>query len=168
MGTNKSEQDQLFQMVKDGLITLETVDKANKYDRGELGAKTFAVTVGHETFAVTVSDEGTVPVVTEAALKTTAAPDVKPTPRPAAPPASKPAPVQAMEGQSTVVAPMPGTLLKYFVRVGDAISAGDPIVVLEAMKMENTIPSPAAGVIQSLGPDAGQNVVKGEVLAVLG
>ena len=67
----------------------------------------------------------------------------------------------------TIVAPMPGILLRYDVEVGRKVQAGDPIVVLEAMKMENTLPSPVSGTVTSLPLETGTTVAKDEILAVI-
>lgn len=53
-------------------------------------------------------------------------------------------------GPETVTADMPGKIVKLEVAVGDAVSAGQPIVIVEAMKMENPIPSPIDGTITDL------------------
>ena len=66
-----------------------------------------------------------------------------------------------------VMAPMPGLVLKYAVEVGQAIQSGDTVVVLEAMKMENSLPSPTAGTVKALPLALGASVGKGEVLAVI-
>ncbi len=93
------------------------------------------------------------------------------TPAPgAAPPAKAPAAkAPALDGQTgnEVVAPMPGIVIKYLVADGQAVDAGQHIVILEAMKMENALPSPAKGVVRfSVKP--GSRVTKGQVLAVIG
>ena len=62
---------------------------------------------------------------------------------------------------------MPGVVSSYAVEVGEAVGAGDTIVVLEAMKMENSLPSPAAGVIRELPSAIGSTVRKGDVLAMI-
>ena len=63
--------------------------------------------------------------------------------------------------------PMPGVILRYLVEIGQEVKQGDPVAVLEAMKMENTLPAPKDGSIQSLPVDPGQTVVKGELLAII-
>ena len=63
--------------------------------------------------------------------------------------------------------PMPGVILKYLVEVDQQVNQGDAIAVLEAMKMENTLPSPKDGRIQSLTVEPGQTVVKGDLLAII-
>jgi propionyl-CoA carboxylase alpha chain len=63
---------------------------------------------------------------------------------------------------------MPGTVLRVAVALGDQVSAGDPVLWLEAMKMEHRISAPADGVISELPVEVGQQVSVGTVLAVVG
>lgn len=67
-----------------------------------------------------------------------------------------------------VKAPMPGLVMRVLVQVGDLVSAGQGLVVLEAMKMENELKAPAAGVVQVIRATAGSAVEKGSVLVELG
>ncbi len=69
--------------------------------------------------------------------------------------------------EAQVVAPMPGLVLRYEVEVGQHVQEGDAVAVLEAMKMENSLPAPASGVVQSLDVELGTTVTKGTVLAVI-
>ena len=62
---------------------------------------------------------------------------------------------------------MPGVILRYLVEVGQEVKQGDPVAVLEAMKMEHTLPAPRDGSIQSLPVEPGQTVVKGDLLAII-
>jgi len=66
-----------------------------------------------------------------------------------------------------IVAPMPGKVARVLVTVGDHVNAGDGIVVVEAMKMQNEMKSPKAGTVTSLNAEAGATVNAGEVLAVI-
>ena len=59
---------------------------------------------------------------------------------------------------------MPGTILKVNVNEGDSVKAGDSIVILEAMKMENDITAPKDGVVKALYVAAGQAVAKDDAL----
>lgn len=77
----------------------------------------------------------------------------------AAPAASKPA-----ASSGSVIAPMPGTILKVLKAEGDVVKAGDVVLVLEAMKMENEITAPADGTIASLNLAAGNTVAGGDLL----
>jgi biotin carboxyl carrier protein len=63
-----------------------------------------------------------------------------------------------------IKAPMPGRVLEVVVSVGAAVTKGDGVLVLEAMKMENVIKSPADGVVKSIAVQNGATVEKGEVL----
>ncbi|GGF96839.1 putative acetyl-/propionyl-CoA carboxylase alpha subunit AccA2 [Rhodococcoides trifolii] len=67
----------------------------------------------------------------------------------------------------SLVAPMPGAVVRVGVHVGDTVTVGTPIVWLEAMKMEHTIVAPAAGVLTHLGVTVGQQVDVGSVIAVI-
>ncbi|HTA10778.1 MAG TPA: biotin/lipoyl-containing protein, partial [Streptosporangiaceae bacterium] len=64
-------------------------------------------------------------------------------------------------------APMPGTVARVGVRIGDQVAAGQPLLWLEAMKMEHVISAPAAGIVAELPVAAGEQVEVGSVLAVL-
>lgn len=97
---------------------------------------------------------------------TDAAPAAAPTP--AAAPAAPAAPAAAPADGTKVIAPMPGTILAVNKAVGDAVNAGDIIVILEAMKMENEIVAPASGTIKQILVQKGSNVDTDAVLAVIG
>jgi len=67
--------------------------------------------------------------------------------------------------QGSLVAPMPGNVIRLGAQVGDTVAAGQPLIWLEAMKMEHTITAPSDGVLTELNVDAGQQVEVGAVLA---
>ena len=67
----------------------------------------------------------------------------------------------------SLVAPMPGTVLRIAVEAGATVSAGEPLLWLEAMKMEHRITAPADGVVAELPVAVGQQVEVGAVLAVV-
>ena len=63
---------------------------------------------------------------------------------------------------------MPGMIIRYEKQVGDAVSKGDTVVILEAMKMENALSAPADGTIQAINYSSGDTVSKDDVLCVIG
>ena len=65
-----------------------------------------------------------------------------------------------------IVAPMPGLVLSIDVAEGDTVAAGDTLVILEAMKMENVLSSPGDGVVSEIKVQSGQAVEKSQVLIV--
>ena len=67
--------------------------------------------------------------------------------------------------QGSLLAPMPGSVIRVGAAVGDKVKAGQPLIWLEAMKMEHTITAPGAGVLAELNVTAGQQVDVGAVLA---
>ena len=137
--------------------------------------RTFNVFVDGEYFSVDVDPTGDYqPVAIAPAAPRAAAPAAKPAAAPAAKPAAAPAakpaaaPAAAVEGGTPLTAPMPGMLIKYLVEVGATVKAGDPVVVLEAMKMENNLAAPCDGTVKALTCGAGDSVAKDAVLAVIG
>jgi pyruvate carboxylase subunit B len=71
-------------------------------------------------------------------------------------------------GPRPLVAPMPGLIVRVSVQVGDRVEAGQGLVVMEAMKMENELRAPSAGVVTAVHATAGAAVEKGSVLIELG
>ncbi len=70
-----------------------------------------------------------------------------------------------VEGRQEILAPMPGKIVRVLVSAGDAVEAGQGLLVVEAMKMQNEIRSPKNGKVERLMAREGQNVNAGEVLA---
>lgn len=70
-------------------------------------------------------------------------------------------------GTGTVTVPMQGTIVKIAVEVGQSVAAGDTVVILEAMKMENSVNAEKSGVVKSISVAAGQSVGAGDVVAVI-
>jgi biotin carboxyl carrier protein len=69
------------------------------------------------------------------------------------------------EGRQQIVAPMPGKVIRVLVNAGDEVEAGQGLLVVEAMKMQNEIRSPKKGKVERLQAKEGQNVNAGDVLA---
>lgn len=121
--------------------------------------KRYTVTVNGMAYDVTVDETASGAV--QAAQSTVAQPAAAaPAPAPAAAAPAAPAQPTGAVGATTVTAPMPGNVLDVKAGVGQAVKAGDVLVVLEAMKMENDIVAPQDGTIASV------NVAKGDVVNV--
>jgi biotin carboxyl carrier protein len=65
---------------------------------------------------------------------------------------------------SAIKAPMPGLVLSISIEAGQAVKQGDPLLILEAMKMENVIKSPGDGIVKKIVVEKGKPVDKGEIL----
>lgn len=110
-----------------------------------------------------------------ATARQTSKPAVSPAPAatglsvtPVTPLASKPAAPAAAGGAGTkVTCPLPGIVIAINVKEGDTVAAGQTLVVLEAMKMENNIDAERGGVVKSINVQAGATVMEGEVLLVI-
>lgn len=118
--------------------------------------KKYNITVNGTTYEVVVEEADATGAVVSAPVQSAA-----PAPKAAAP---KPA---AAAGGIKVTAPMPGTILNMKVAVGQAVKKNDIICVLEAMKMENEIPSPADGVVASINVQKGASVAANDVIVTL-
>ncbi|MCD4828114.1 MAG: pyruvate carboxylase subunit B [Candidatus Cloacimonetes bacterium] len=143
----------------------ELIEKPSK-DAPEKGEhlRTFDVFVDDEYFKIEVGENGA-PAVARPSTPTAA-------PRPAAPvqkskPKAKAAPAPAVEGEQHLTAPIPGMVIEYKKQVGDAVKAGETVLILEAMKMFNNIDATADGVVKETPCNAGDSVAKGDVLAVI-
>jgi glutaconyl-CoA/methylmalonyl-CoA decarboxylase subunit gamma len=73
----------------------------------------------------------------------------------------------APAGGAVVVSPMPGKVVQLLVQLGQAVDAGAPVIVIEAMKMENQLAAAAGGVVKQLLVKAGDNVESGTRLLVI-
>lgn len=121
--------------------------------------KSYIINVNGKSYDVTVEEVGA--VASNTVVQT-------PAPVVSAPKAAPQAAPSAPANGTKVEAPMPGTILKLNVGVGDTVSEGQAIAVLEAMKMENDIPAPCAGKVVSIDVAVGGTVETGTVIAVIG
>ena len=119
--------------------------------------KNYTITVNGNVYDVTVEENG-------AGAAPVARPAAAPKAAPAAPKAAAPAGAQ---GSVVVTAPMPGKILDIKVKVGDAVSYGQCVIVMEAMKMETEIVAPAAGTVAAINVSTGDSVETGAVLVTL-
>ena len=126
----------------------------------------YVVTLNGKNYEVEVNEtEAVVTNVSDAvyAPAPVAAPAPAATPSPAAPAAP-----QAVSASGTqIVAPMPGSIVNINVSAGQAVKAGDVLIVLEAMKMENDITAPCDGVVKQIVTSKGATVNTDDVLLVI-
>lgn len=71
------------------------------------------------------------------------------------------------EGRQQILAPMPGKVVHLLVKEGDRVEAGQGLLVVEAMKMQNEIRSPKSGIVERVVAKEGQPVNAGEILCVV-
>ncbi len=173
------KEDELIKKAKAGKL----MEKPTKVvpEKGA-GIRKFNVFVDDSYYAVEVEAEGgamiAAPVVTQvaAAPKPAAAPAApRPVaataaPRPAAAPAApKPAAAPAAKaGAGSVTAPMPGLIVDVTCKLGDKVKAGQPVVILEAMKMQNPLAAPVDGEVKAIHVKSGDSVAVGQVLVDIG
>ncbi len=156
----------LFAKVKEYLDSLEKAAPG----KGS-GLRTFNVFVDGQYYEVEVECTSGAPVITSLAP---AAPRPAPAPAPAAAPAAAPKPAAAApaeslaKGEVPLRAPMPGMIISYNVKVGDIVKTGDLVCILEAMKMQNSLPAPASGAVKAINFEPGASVAKDAVILVIG
>jgi biotin carboxyl carrier protein len=120
----------------------------------------FNITVDGTTYAVEVEELGA------------DAPVAPSLPRPAAPPAPSPgptaapprAPAPAAAGVGDVTSPLAGTVIEVLVKVGDAVSQGQTVLTLEAMKMNTSITASRSGTVTAVAVGPGTSVAEGQIL----
>lgn len=131
----------------------------------------FNITVNGVSYEVEVEE-----VANNASSNTVPAPVAKPeasAPKPApakqveSAPVVKSVPAAVPEGATIIEAPMPGNIWKVSVEEGQEVKAGDVLIILEAMKMENEILAPADGVVASIHVAQGASVNGGDILVSL-
>ncbi|WP_258360529.1 biotin/lipoyl-containing protein [Moorella sulfitireducens] len=125
----------------------------------------FQVTVNGETFNVEVEEVGGAPenlrtVMKGPAKKTTAAYQSSLSLRPAM--------TQDNPDTHTVTSPLPGTVVEIRVKPGQRVNAGQVLLIIEAMKMENEVHAPAGGIVREILVQTGSNVASGQPLVMLG
>ena len=166
-------------------FTVAIGDETYTIDVHQLAADRFEVTVGDLTFEATLEEEGDLPGAM-ISPEIVAPEEARPAPLPRviaqpAPPSSPGSGIGAAARSSpgagsapaggradVLAAPMPGVVLEVLVVPGATLQRGDPILVLEAMKMRNTIRSPRDAVVLEIAVEAGRPVGPGDPLVRLG
>lgn len=126
----------------------------------------YVVTLNGKNYEVEVNE--TEAVVTNVSDAVYAPAPVAPAAPVAAPAPAAPAAPQAVSADGTkIVAPMPGSIVNINVSAGQAVKAGDVLIVLEAMKMENDITAPCDGTVKQIVTTKGATVNTDDVLLVI-
>ena len=112
------------------------------------GAEVYTVTVNGQSYVVEVAAGGDISTIANA-------------------PAATAVPAAATSGSEPVKAPLAGNIVKVHAAVGDAVGAGDVIVILEAMKMETEVRAPHAGTVAAVSVKEGDSVAVGDTLLSL-
>ena len=152
-------EDDLIAKAKSGkLVEAGSVKAAGGFKHYKLYFGNNVVSLGVEQIGEDNGSEGYANAMAGQATKAVVEEDVS---------AARTEPEAVIDGTG-VVAPMPGIIIKYEVKVGDAVKAGDNIVVLEAMKMAIDLPAPCDGIVKKLNFKDGDYVARDDVLAVIG
>ncbi|MFW6297586.1 MAG: pyruvate carboxylase subunit B, partial [Desulfosalsimonas sp.] len=187
------KEEELVRKLRSGALkdALEKIEKKAEPPEGE-NVRKFNVYVDGEEFEVAVEGEAMPFAAAAPAAQPASAPPAGA--RRAAPAASKSAPAarpapskpqaeapaqkqeKPKEAPSKpaadaeghpIKAPMPGTIVRYEEKEGATVEEGDTIVILEAMKMENSLTTPVSGTVKSINFSEGDSVAKGDVLCVI-
>jgi oxaloacetate decarboxylase alpha subunit/pyruvate carboxylase subunit B len=180
------EQAKAEQELMKKALAGELVEKSKKKSAPPKGEnlRTFNVFVEDDYYEVGVDEVGGQPMLSYIQpmgqqMPMPMAPAAAPAPAPTAP-AAKPAQAEtpgpavdtaepaADTAGTPLTAPMPGMIINYEKQVGDSVDEGETLVILEAMKMENALPSPASGTVKAINFGSGDSVAKGDVLCVVG
>ena len=125
--------------------------------------KRFLIKINGKTYDAEVEVVGT------SASAPVAAPAPAAAPHAAAPaPAAAPAAAPVAGGPANVTSPLPGTVLRLCKNTGDAVAAGEVVMIVESMKMENEVVAPEGGRIASIAVAAGSAINTGDLLFTLG
>ena len=137
------------------------VDSMNfEVEVGEITGGTAQVTVNGKPYKIIIEgyDNSNCGVVTAPVQTSVQAP--------VNPPVSSKTVVPA--GAGSIVAPIPGLILDIMVKVGDKVEAGDPVVIMEAMKMENNLITDFTGTVKEINIQKGAQVNTGDLIMIIG
>ncbi len=178
-------EDEIIEKAIKGLLVEKAPSGAPEV---RAGVRTFNIAIGGDYYNVEVEEVGgrpkiravgeTAPLITKEPTppkETEPAKKEEPAPRDETKPKeevkaknNKLEPALSANGEHPIIAPMPGMVVQFEVKVGDRVNEGDVLVILEAMKMQNNLTAKVAGVIKSLKVSPGTSVEKDQVLLVIG
>ena len=144
-------------------ITLEINGKEYKVKVQEFGAEKAKLSVNGTEYTVGLKDLGE----PKALDIRPAAQPLKRQPAPAAKEGELLRKPREVVGSGHVTAPLPGLILEILVKEGDKVKAGEDVLIMEAMKMENEVQSPQEGTVKEIKVRRGDSVYEGDILIVL-
>jgi biotin carboxyl carrier protein len=147
-------------------LKLDINGKAFSVTINEFNAYEAKVTVNGKKFTVGLNDLGIEQV---ADLQIQRAAEYVPAPAPVASPGTAPVlhKPKSVSDLAAIIAPLPGLILKISVSIGDTVTAGQTVLVMEAMKMENEVQAISNGTVKSIRVKEGDSVNEGDVLIEL-
>jgi biotin carboxyl carrier protein len=146
------------------------VDNMNfEVEVGEITGGTAQVTVNGKPYKIIIenrdnSNGGIVTAPIQTSAHEPVSPSVSHKPDVPAPAARTTAPA----GAGSIMAPIPGLILDIMVKVGDRVEAGDTVVIMEAMKMENNLVTNATGTVREISVQKGAQVNTGDLIMIIG
>ncbi|MBN1165354.1 MAG: pyruvate carboxylase subunit B [Candidatus Krumholzibacteriota bacterium] len=159
-------EDKLLSKVKEGKVSVDV--SAHKRRKGS-GLRSFNVFVGGEYYNIDVEEVGGKP---RARAAGNTAPIVKKNPGKTEDSKEGVKDSEAVDipsdgSEFTLTAPMPGMVISFEIKEGDSVSQGDVLVILEAMKMQNSLTSSVDGIIKSIKVQPGTSVEKNQVILTI-
>jgi biotin carboxyl carrier protein len=141
-------------------------DTPYEVDIGEGEGEQFAVRVNGEPYRVVLQNPAD--LTGRTAQPSMSAGGSPPSAAPVKPVKAPPAPVRAVAGSGSVLAPIPGLILDIKVTVGESVVAGQSVATIEAMKMENSLTSTVSGTVKEIRVQKGAQVATGDVVMIIG
>ncbi len=147
-------------------ITVKINDTSYDVEVGDLSSRPILATIDGETFEIHPEEKAAPAGPVPAISAPPPAPAPAPAPRPVAAPVA--AAAASATGGAVIIAPLPGTVDSILVKEGAAVTQGQEVLKLEAMKMKNSIRSPRAGKVVAIHVSAGEQVQHGQALIEIG
>lgn len=150
--------------MREKTLKLEINDQEYIVTINEFSAYEAVVTLNGKTYTVGLKDLGIEQASDSSSSPAVAAPLPKPAHVPLSPAPQISRPPNPVASASSVVAPLPGLILKILVKPGETVKAGHNLVIMEAMKMENDVQAPADATIKAVLVREGDSVNEGDAL----
>jgi len=136
-------------------------DKTYSVNVGRIEDDTVEVKLGERSYTVGIEAPGGKSTKTPRLSRGNAVPDASSAPDKTSPPGG-------ISGKGDIIAPLPGAILKVLVSVGDDVTEGQTVAVMEAMKMENEIEAPFAGKVSKIAVKEGDTILENALIMRIG